>query len=242
MATTAHGMHISPERGRPVGGRKYVWQIPVRVTHWVNALSIFVLFGTGLFIATPVLMPTGAAYQSFLMGRMRELHFVFGMALSISLLVRIYWFWGGNNYARSGVPMFWKASWYKAVFGQAQAYLKLDRGQIHMGHNALAGFSYLGFLLMCVFEGVTGFALYGESNPRGFWDHVCGWTLPLMGGSFRVHMWHHMFAWLMIVFVLFHVYIVLYDVFLYRDGLIDSIIAGPKWYEEGDHDADTWIS
>jgi Ni/Fe-hydrogenase 1 B-type cytochrome subunit len=111
-----------------------------------------------------------------------------------------------------------------------------------MGHNALAGFSYLGFLAMCGFEGVTGFALYGESNPGGFWDRVFGWTAPLMGGSFRVHMWHHLFAWLMIVFVLFHVYIVLYDVFLYRDGLIDSIIAGPKWYEEGDHDADTWIS
>ena len=242
MATTAHGMHVSPERGKTVGGRKYVWQIPVRVTHWVNALSIFFLFGTGLFIAAPVLTPTGEAYQNFLMGKTRELHFAFGMALSVSLLVRIYWFWGGNNYARSGVPMFWKASWYKAVFGQGLSYLKLDRGQIHMGHNALAGFSYLGFLVICGFQAVTGFGLYGESNPGGFWDHVFGWTVPLLGGSFRVHMWHNMFSWLMIVFVLFHVYIVLYDVFLYRDGLIDSIIAGPKWYEEGDHDADTWIS
>jgi len=242
MAAQSHGFHIDTHPGIPVGQRKYVWQLPIRVTHWVNALSIFVLFGTGLFIASPVLTPAGEAYQAFLMGKVRELHFAFGLILAIFLMIRLYWFLAGNNYARSGVPMFWKAEWYKNVLGQMVAYLKLERWHIHVGHNSLAGASYMGFLLMCGFEGITGFALYGESNPGGFWDKLFGWTVPLLGGSFRVHMWHHLVAWLMIVFVLFHVYIVLYDVFLYRDGLVDSIIAGPKWVEEGDHDADTWIS
>jgi Ni/Fe-hydrogenase 1 B-type cytochrome subunit len=55
-------------------------------------------------------------------------------------------------------------------------------------------------------------------------------------------MWHHLVAWLIVVFVLFHIYIVLYDVQLYKNGLVDSIIAGPKFVEPGDHDADKWIS
>jgi len=55
-------------------------------------------------------------------------------------------------------------------------------------------------------------------------------------------MWHHMVAWLIMVFVLFHLYIAIYDVQLYKNGLVDSIIAGSKFYEPGDHDADKWIS
>jgi Ni/Fe-hydrogenase 1 B-type cytochrome subunit len=31
----------------------YVWQIPVRVTHWLIALSLFVLSVTGLYIDRP---------------------------------------------------------------------------------------------------------------------------------------------------------------------------------------------
>ena len=28
--------------------RKYVWEFPIRLTHWVNAIAIAVLFLTGL--------------------------------------------------------------------------------------------------------------------------------------------------------------------------------------------------
>jgi Ni/Fe-hydrogenase 1 B-type cytochrome subunit len=208
----------------------------------VNAIAIFVLFATGLYIASPVLAPAGAAANHFVMGDVRLLHFAFGFALLIGVAIRFYWFFVGNNYARSGFPMFWKASWYKAIFQQMIAYTKLERGHVHIGHNSLAGASYAAFFAMCGFEGLTGMALYSESNPGGFWDKLTGWCLPMLGGSFRVHTWHHLVAWLIMVIVLFHIYIVLYDVSLYRDGLVDSIIAGPKFVEPGDHDADTWIS
>jgi len=225
-----------------IAGRKYVWEFPVRLTHWVNAIAIFVLFATGLFIAAPILMPGGEAANHFVMGRVREFHFAFGFVLILGVLIRVYWWFVGNNYARSGFPMFWKLSWYKAVFKQVVDYMHLERGHVHIGHNSLAGASYMAFFAMCGFEGLTGMALYSESNPGGFWDKVTGWSIPLLGGSFRVHMWHHLVAWLILVFVLFHIYIVLYDVQLYKNGLVDSIIAGPKFYEPGDHDADTWIS
>lgn len=226
----------------PVEIKRYVWEAPVRLSHWVNAISIGVLFLTGLFIASPTAFPNGEAYNHFLMGKMRLLHFAFGFALVIGVALRTYWFFVGNNYARSGFPFFWRASWYKAVFGQIAEYMKPVRGHIHIGHNSLAGFSYTIFFLMCGFEGVTGLALYGETNPGGFWDRVVGWTTPILGGSFRVHMWHHLVAWFIVVFVIFHLYIALYDAWLYKNGLIDSIIAGEKFVEPGDHDAETWVS
>jgi Ni/Fe-hydrogenase 1 B-type cytochrome subunit len=242
MATIAHTAKPGLPAGLLIAGRKYVWEFPVRLTHWVNAIAIFVLFVTGLYIALPILTPSGEAYKHFAMGRMREVHFAFGFVLALGVLIRIYWFFAGNNYARSGFPLFWKKSWYRAVIGQVIEYLHLDRGRIHIGHNSLAGLSYFGFFAMCLFESATGFALYSESNPGGWMDRLFGWIIPMMGGSFRVHTWHHMVAWLVMVFVVFHLYIAIYDSVLYKNGLVDSIIAGPKFYEPGDHDADTWIS
>jgi len=51
--------------------RAYVWQVPVRLTHWVNALCISVLFLTGLYIASPILAPSGEPANHFVMGRVR---------------------------------------------------------------------------------------------------------------------------------------------------------------------------
>jgi Ni/Fe-hydrogenase 1 B-type cytochrome subunit len=56
--------------------------------------------------------------------------------------------------------------------------MHLERGHIHVGHNSLAGASYAAFFAMCGFEGVTGFALYGETNPGGFWDKLAAGRFP----------------------------------------------------------------
>jgi Ni/Fe-hydrogenase 1 B-type cytochrome subunit len=177
------------------------------------------------------------------MGRIRELHFLFGYILLFSFLLRVYWFYVGNNYARSGFPFVWRKSWWADLHDQGMQYLRLERGHVHLGHNALAGLSYtvlvigLGWLQI-----LTGLALYSESNPGGFWDKVVGWTIPLFGGSFRLHMWHHLFAWGFIVFAILHVYIVLYDDRQYKNGLISSMVAGFKFYEKDDLDHDRWLS
>ena len=241
MASAVHPTQSQSGAPRPKGAR-YVWELPIRIIHWVNALAIFILIATGLYIANPVLMQSGEAYRVFLMGRIIGLHYIAAFVMTCCVAGRMYWFFMGNNYARSGVPMPWKLSWYKAVIHQIREYMGIARGPVNIGHNSLAGAGYTGFFAMCGFEMLTGFALFGESNPGGFWDKLLGWSVPLLGGSFRVHMWHHLVAWFIVVFVLFHIYIVIYDSILYRDGLIDSIVAGPKFYEEGDIDADKWVS
>ncbi len=227
----------------PTYGRQYVWQLPVRISHWVNVISLSMLFLTGLYINHPILAPNGEAYRNFVMGRIREIHFLFGYILLFSFLLRVYWFYVGNNYARSGFPFVWRKSWWEDLRVQALRYLYLERGHVHLGHNALAGLSYtvlvigLGWLQI-----LTGLALYSESNPGGFWDTLVGWMIPLFGGSFRLHMWHHLFAWGFIVFAILHVYIVLYDDRQYKNGLISSMVAGYKFYEKGDLDHDRWLS
>jgi Ni/Fe-hydrogenase 1 B-type cytochrome subunit len=48
--------------------RVYVWQVPVRVTHWLIALSIIVLSVTGFYIGRPFLTVPGPAGRWFVMG------------------------------------------------------------------------------------------------------------------------------------------------------------------------------
>lgn len=236
-----HSMQLEP--GKALYETKYVWELPLRLTHWINALAITVLFATGMFITYPFAGPRGEAYNNFLMGRVREIHFIAGYTLLISMLVRLYWFFTGNNYARSGFPRVWEKDWWMELFGQIKEYGGITRGAVQLGHNALAGASYfacmwcLGFF-MCF----TGFSLYGESNPGGFWDTLLGWVRPLLGGSYRTHVWHHFAAWGFVLFAIAHLYIVLMDVARFKNGLLGSMTAGFKFYRKGDLDHDRWLT
>jgi len=223
--------------------RRYVWQWPVRIFHWVNATAVTVLFSTGLYVAWPRLAPAGEAYGNNVMGLVRMIHFAAGLLFLVNFLWRIYWFWMGNNYARSGFPMYWKAAWWRDLRQQVTDYLRLRRGHVHLGHNALAGLSYSLFVIGLGWaQIVTGLALYSESHPGGRLDRLVGWVLPLLGGSMSTRMWHHLFAWGFVVFAILHVYIVFYDGLQFRNGLVGSIVSGEKFYREGDLDRETWLS
>lgn len=217
--------------------RVYVWQWPIRIFHWVLAAAIATLFVTGLLIAFPVFTATGEPFEVFVMGRVREVHFAAGYVFLIALVWRAYWFVAGNRHARSGVPMPWRRSWWRALWHQSREYLTLDFGAPPLGHNALAGLSYAVFVVgLGIAQVLTGFALLSESNPGGFWDRACGWVIPLLGGSARTHMWHHLFSWGFLVFVILHVYIVLLDDRQYRNGLVSSMLGGWKFRKEGEDD------
>ncbi|MCK6448282.1 MAG: Ni/Fe-hydrogenase, b-type cytochrome subunit [Planctomycetes bacterium] len=215
---------------QPTYQRVYVWQWGVRAFHWINAAALAVLFCTGLYIADPFFSAHGESYDVFVMARMRQIHFASAFVFAIAFVWRIYFFWFGNRYARSGFPAVWKPRWWSDLVRQTRDYLTLNFGHAHLGHNALAGLSYTLFVIglgWC--QILTGFALYGESNPGGFFDSLFGWVIPLLGNSLRTHMWHHLFAWGFVGFAIVHVYIVLLDSRQYRNGLIGSMITGYKF-------------
>jgi Ni/Fe-hydrogenase 1 B-type cytochrome subunit len=223
--------------------RKYVWQWPIRIFHWVNAISVTALFSTGLYIHSPILAPAGEAYNNFVMAQIRQIHFFFAFIFLVNFIWRIYWFYAGNNYARSGFPFVWRKSWWTDLSRQIMDYIKLERGHVHLGHNALGGLTYSIFVVgLGLAQIFTGFAMYSESNPGGLIDKFTGWVIPLLGGSFQVHMWHHLFAWGFLVFTILHVYIVFYDGQIYKNGLVTSIVSGVKFYQDDDVDHDTWLS
>jgi Ni/Fe-hydrogenase 1 B-type cytochrome subunit len=225
-ATTPSASRAGPERYE----RVYVWQWPIRIFHWTLAASITVLFATGLMIASPILTATGEPFEVFVHARVRQVHFIAGFVFAVAYVWRAWWFLMGNRFARTGFPFFWRPSWWRELVQQAYDYLRFDFGTPHIGHNALGGLSYVLFVAgLGLLEIGTGMALFSQSNPGGFLDGVFGWVIPLLGGSARTHMWHHLASWGFAIFAILHVYIVMLDARQYRNGLLISMITGHKF-------------
>lgn len=209
---------------------RYVWEWPVRITHWVNALCIVVLSVTGFYIGDPFVMVQSTS--QYVMGWMRFLHFVFGYAFAISVLVRIIWAFVGNQYASWRVFFPWasKQGW-KYITGTFLFYTFVRaKPPGVVGHNALAAMAYVGVFALFLVQVFTGFALYGQYQPGGFWDTGFGWMLMLFGNQ-GLRLTHHVVMWLLIGFTIHHVYSAWLMEVKEKNGTLASIFGGYKFID-----------
>jgi Ni/Fe-hydrogenase 1 B-type cytochrome subunit len=214
----------------------YVYEAPVRIWHWVNALAITVLAITGYFIGSPLPTQPGEASAHFLMGYLRFAHFAAGYLLAVGLLGRIYWAIVGNHHARElfWVPVF-QASYWRDLGGMLKWYAFLSpRPGRFVGHNPLARFAMVfGFVLITLFMITTGFALYGEGAQMGSWqERLFGWVIPLFGQSQDVHTWHHLGMWALVVFVILHVYAAIREDIMGRSSVVSTMISGHRTFKD----------
>ncbi len=222
------------------GGRSiksvYVFEAPVRLWHWVNALAITVLAITGYFIGSPLPTQPGEANANFLMGYLRFAHFAAGYVLAVGILGRLYWAVVGNHHARElfWLPLFQRAFWAE-VWGMVKWYAFISaRPGRYVGHNPLARFAmFFLFFLLTVFMIFTGFALYGEGAQMGSWqERLFGWVIPLLGQSQDVHTWHHLGMWGLICFVIVHVYAAIREDIMGRSSVVSTMISGHRTFKD----------
>ncbi|MFG1282433.1 Ni/Fe-hydrogenase, b-type cytochrome subunit [Xanthobacter autotrophicus] len=224
------------------GGKKlttvYVYEAPVRLWHWVNALSIVVLCITGYFIGSPFPTLSGEASAHYLMGTIRFVHFAAGYILAVGFLGRIIWAFFGNKYSRELFTFpFWRKSFWRGFFVEIKWYAFLKpRPLKFVGHNPLAQvFMFFVMVLGLAFMIVTGFALYSEGTGPGSWqDKLFGWVLPLLGGSMQVHTLHHLGMWVIILFVIIHVYSVIREDIMSRQTMVSAITNGHRTFRDDD--------
>jgi Ni/Fe-hydrogenase 1 B-type cytochrome subunit len=226
---------IHPEKPivyKPINNevRVYVWELPVRIFHWINALAIVVLMMTGVYIGKPfssAVIPEEAYFSNF-MGWVRYIHFFAAFVFTINLMYRLFWAAIGNKFSKSN-PFRW--IFWKEVFETIKFYLFLKNKKPHyVGHNPLAQLSYWIF---CFFGSwilmLTGYYMYFEPQPESFWAKLFGWVRYLFGGdSYSVRSWHHLMAWGFMLFIVIHVYMAFRDDYLERSGSISSMFTGYK--------------
>jgi Ni/Fe-hydrogenase 1 B-type cytochrome subunit len=220
------------EPAAPAYAPVYIWHWPVRVFHWAMAVSVVVLAVTGLYIGQPyfVLAPRGTT--PFLMGSIRFLHFVAAYVLMAAALLRVYALFAGNRYERWASLLPHRKKDWVDLARMLRKYVLSDwwSPPHYLGHNPLQQVSYTFVYLVLLFQIVTGFALYGQARPGGFWwTLTTSWVMPLLGGNQYVRLSHHLALWVLAVFVVLHVYLAVRSDVLYDRGAISSIISGYKY-------------
>ena len=221
VAAVPHDDHLANPEQRV---RLYVWQIPVRVTHWVTASCIVVLSVTGGYIADPFLIPAGGNVMS----TVRLIHILTALTFLVSGLVRTYWLLVGNRFAR------WKAFipttrfQFMELFRQGAFYgfIRKEIPEV-LGHNQLAATAYLVLFALLLVETVTGFALDGlmGAEPGAT---MFAWLRELVGPQLLRQV-HHLSMWLILAIALFHVYSCVLVDHIEHNGLVSSIISGWKF-------------
>ena len=231
--------------GSPVGDARklttvFVYEAPVRIWHWVNALSIVVLCVTGYLIGSPFPTLSGQASAHFMMGTIRFLHFSAAYIFAIGFAGRLLWAFLGNKNARELFTFpFWRAQFWRGLWVEAKWYMFLTvRPNKYVGHNPLAQF-FMFFVMVIggLFMIVTGFALYSEGEGLGSWQaRAFGWVIPLLGGSQSVHTWHHLGMWVIILFVIIHVYSVIREDIMSRQSMVSAMTNGSRSFRDDDPD------
>lgn len=220
--------------------RVYIWERPVRLYHWATVASLLVLVATGLVIGRPpAFLSSGEASASQWFGTVRFLHFSAGYVFLCALVIRVYWMFAGNRYARwyNFYPL--TPTWLRRQARGVARVLRTDIFQLETapdevrGHNAMAALTYGVVFLVSAFQVITGFALYAPMS-EAWLPQLFAWVASAMGGDAQVRLWHHLATWFFIVFSLIHVYLSVFHDVVEAEGEISSMVSGSKYFRRHD--------
>jgi Ni/Fe-hydrogenase b-type cytochrome subunit len=211
--------------------RIYVWEKPVRISHWLIVVTLVFLSVTGFYLHRPFVLSEG--HGAFLMAKMRFVHVVSGFVLIAALALRLYWFFKGNFWAHwtAYVPIH-RQQW-EGMGDMLKFYLfmRFDPGR-RAGHNPLAALSYCVIYSLLVVEILTGLALYSQVLGNSVLHAFIGW-LPLYINISYLRLTHYFLMFVFFAFTLFHVYASILVSLEEENGLVDSIFSGWKFMPAG---------
>lgn len=224
--------------------RVLVWELPVRISHWITVVSIVVLATTGFIIADPpAIMSSAEATDSYWFGTVRMIHFITAYVFLANVIVRIYWAFKGNYYAnwRAFVPYSKLARQNILHVLKVDVLLKNEEKEvlknISVGHNYLASISYVILFFLVLIQIFTGFGLYSATS--GWWlPQLFNWVPDLLGGDAPTRFIHHITTWAFIIFTLIHVYLVFYHDWLEGRGETSAMISGYKFVRKERYEND----
>jgi thiosulfate reductase cytochrome b subunit len=208
--------------------RRHHWL--VRAAHWLNALLLLGMIGSGLQIynAFPHFGDRGTSYLPNPFdsdpfpaavrlggGLAAGINWHFGLAWPFALTGLIYLAylvfsgeWRALLFRPRDVPRAWQMQLF---------YLRLRREHPPQGkHNALQKLAYTSIVLLAVLSVLTGLAV---AKPAQF-----SWLTALFGGFELARYWHFWAVWVFVAFTLVHVALV----FLVDPASLRAMITG--WY------------
>ena len=114
------------------------------------------------------------------------------------------------------------------LFGTLKFYTLISKEPpLNVGHNPLAGMTYLAVFGLYLLMILTGFALYSVS-ATGYmqtWEFL----IPIFGGVQTARWIHHVAMWFLLGFVAHHIWSAILVSRVEGMGLIDSLFSGYKF-------------
>jgi Ni/Fe-hydrogenase 1 B-type cytochrome subunit len=205
----------------------YVWEWPVRVFHWTVVVSLTVLTVTGFYLHGPFVVSVGP--RAWVMGTTRFVHELFGFILIAALVLRYYWFFVGNQWARWRAWLPLTREQWRNVKSMILYYTFMQHKlEPEIGHNALAGSTYVVIMTLLVWECISGLVLYSAVLGSHTLSLLFGW-IPRIIDIQYVRLSHYFVMYLFMAFVIHHVYSAILCSKKLRNGLMESIFTGRKF-------------
>jgi Ni/Fe-hydrogenase 1 B-type cytochrome subunit len=208
----------------------YVWQIPVRITHWVIALTLAILSVTGFYIGRPFMSVPGPAGEAFVMGWMKVIHLYAAWAFTAAVVVRVIWMFTGNKYAHWDKFLAVNRVRQRGFLPVVSFYMFMrDKPPAYVGHNPVAAAAYTLVFGLYFLAILTGVVMHGASADVGSLMAWFGGWASLFGGLQTARWIHHVVMWLLLGFAVHHVYSAWLMTIVDADGTMDSIFSGYKF-------------
>jgi Ni/Fe-hydrogenase 1 B-type cytochrome subunit len=206
--------------------RVYVWDLVVRLTHWLIFLSLLVLSVTGFAIGRPFVI----AHGGFVTGWFKVVHFYAATVFTAAVVARVGWmFLARSPYARWSQLVPTSRQRLADLWGTFKFYTFISaEPPPATGHNALAGATYIAVLGLYVVMIATGLGLYAVDAAIGSPARVFAWVVPLVGGAQAARWVHHVVMWLLLGFMVHHIASALLMSRVEKNGVLDSIFSGYK--------------
>jgi Ni/Fe-hydrogenase 1 B-type cytochrome subunit len=162
----------------------------------------------------------------------KVLHSYGAIVFTLSVLSRIVWMFLGPR--RSGWRQFIPTS--KRRLRELKETLLFytffrNRPPRTLGHNPLAGLTYIAVFGLYLVMILTGLALYSIGS-RSYMQSF-QFLLPLFHGAQWARWIHHVTMWLLIGFVVHHIYSAILTSRVEKNGAIDSMFSGYKFLPKG---------
>jgi Ni/Fe-hydrogenase 1 B-type cytochrome subunit len=224
------GAEASWKHPAPGQVRVYVWEWPVRFSHWVMVITIISLSITGYYMHAPYVVARGRS--AYVMGTMRFVHLLSGFAFLAAILIRMYWFFFANRWSRWNqyIPTTKKRLANLLAVGKYYGFMAWSPVR-YIGHNPMAGAAYAVVYAMALVEIITGLALYspivGSTTLRFF----TGWIPRLMDIQW-IREIHFLIMFGFWMFFIHHIYTAILVSVEEENGLMDSIFSGYKFVPE----------
>lgn len=218
----------------------------MRINHWVVAICMVAAVATGLYIGHPYYQTLIAepAVDKYVMAWNRWVHLMAAIIFDVSSIViaYLYFFSRFEKPYKKLLPTGKNIAEFLAVLMNLLTFNRLKR--FDSSHSDSFNTVYFAiFHLMLAWMLLTGLQLYvhglesGHSSIGDWWPallHLAtDWTVAVTGGTYMdVRISHHTTMYLIIAWVMFHIYYEVWRTIFWQEGDIAIVFGGSKFVKE----------